>query len=48
MSIFEKVEVNVFEKSILLGHRAKYQKKHSNVVSIIFFILYKNDLETFF
>jgi hypothetical protein len=41
MSNFEKLEVNVCKKFILLGHRAKYQKNHSKVVSIIFFILFE-------
>jgi len=37
MSIFEKLEENVCKKFILLGHRAKYQKNNSKVVSINFF-----------
>jgi len=45
MSIFEKVEVNVCKKFILRGHRAKYQKNHSNVVSIIFLFLFEKQFK---
>jgi len=48
MSNFEKLEVNVCKKFILLGHRVKFQKNHSKVVSIIFYFYFvKNDLEIF-
>ena len=48
MSNFEKLEVNVCKKFILLGHRVKFQKNHSKVVSIIFYFYFvKKDLEIF-
>jgi len=48
MSNFQKLEENVCKKFILLGHRAKYQKNHSKVVTIIFYFFLKNNLETIF
>ena len=37
MSNFEKLEESFGKKFILLGHRAKYKKNNSNIVSIKFF-----------
>jgi len=37
MSNFEKLEESLCKKFILLGHRVKFQKNHSKVVSIIFY-----------
>jgi hypothetical protein len=37
MSNFEKLEESLCKKFILLGHRAKYQKNHSKVVTIFFY-----------
>jgi hypothetical protein len=45
MSNFEKLEVNVCKKFILLGHRVKFQKNHSKVVSIIFLFLFEKQFK---
>jgi hypothetical protein len=48
MSNFEKLEESLCKKFILLGCRVKFQKNHSNVVSIIFYFFLKNNLENTF
>jgi len=40
MSNFEKLEESLCKKFILLGHRVKFQKNHSKVVSIIFYFYF--------
>ena len=37
MSNFQTLEVNVCKKCGLLGHRVKFQKFNSKIVSIIFY-----------
>ena len=48
MSNFEKLEESLCKKFILLGHRVKFQKNHSKVVSIIFLFLFEKQFREYF